>query len=58
MKIVVAHAADETVDLPKGRRPTHKTDVQEVAYVLRAAATRCPASRSTAPPSACARSRS
>ncbi len=37
MKIVVAHAADESVDLPKGRRPARKTDVQEVAHVLRGA---------------------
>jgi D-alanine-D-alanine ligase len=35
MKIVVAHAADETVDPPKGR--ARKTDVQEVAHVLRGA---------------------
>ena len=37
MKIVVAHAADETVDPPRGRRAARKTDVQEVAHVLRAA---------------------
>jgi D-alanine-D-alanine ligase len=37
MKIVVAHAADETVDPPRGRRAVRKTDVQEVAHVLRAA---------------------
>jgi len=37
MNIVVAHAADESVDPPKGRRPARKTDVQEVAHVLRGA---------------------
>jgi D-alanine-D-alanine ligase len=37
MKIVVAHGADESVDLPKGRRPARKTDVQEVAQILRRA---------------------
>ena len=37
MKIVVAHAADETVDPPRGRRPAHKTDVQEITQVLRGA---------------------
>jgi hypothetical protein len=37
MKIVVAHAADETVDPPRGRRAARKSDVQEVAHVLRAA---------------------
>lgn len=37
MKIVVAHAADESVDPPRGRRPTRKTDVQEVAQILRTA---------------------
>lgn len=37
MKIVVAHAADEAVDLPKGRKSARKTDVQEVAHVLRGA---------------------
>lgn len=37
MKIVVAHAADESVDPPRGRRPARKTDVQEVAHVLRGA---------------------
>jgi D-alanine-D-alanine ligase len=37
MKIVVAHAGDESVEPPKGRRPAHKTDVQEVAHVLRGA---------------------
>jgi D-alanine-D-alanine ligase len=37
MNIVVAHAADETVDPPKGRRAARKTDVQEVAQVLRGA---------------------
>ena len=37
MNIVVAHAADETVDPPKGRRAARKTDVQEVALVLRSA---------------------
>jgi len=35
VKIVVAHAADESVELPKGR--ARKTDVQEVALVLRRA---------------------
>jgi len=34
MRIIVAHGADESVDGPKGRR---KTDVQEVAAVLRKA---------------------
>ena len=37
MKIVVTHGADESVDLPKGRRPARKTDVQEVADILRRA---------------------
>ncbi|HKZ04234.1 MAG TPA: D-alanine--D-alanine ligase [Methylomirabilota bacterium] len=37
MKVVVAHAADESVEPPKGRRPAPKTDVQEVAHVLRGA---------------------
>jgi D-alanine-D-alanine ligase len=37
MKIVVTHGADESVDLPKGRRPAKKTDVQEVADILRRA---------------------
>ena len=37
MKIAVAHAADETVELPKGQRRARKTDVQEVALVLRRA---------------------
>jgi D-alanine-D-alanine ligase-like ATP-grasp enzyme len=37
MNIVVAHAADESVHPPKGRRPARKTDVQEVAHVLRGA---------------------
>ena len=37
MKIVVAHAADETVDPPGAGGPARKTDVQEVAHVLRAA---------------------
>jgi D-alanine-D-alanine ligase len=37
MKIVVAHGADESVDLPKGRRQARKTDVQEVADILRRA---------------------
>jgi D-alanine-D-alanine ligase len=37
MKIVVAHAADETVELPRGRTRARKTDVQEVALVLRRA---------------------
>ncbi|HUF93767.1 MAG TPA: hypothetical protein VMR23_15430, partial [Candidatus Limnocylindria bacterium] len=37
MKIVVAHAADESVDMPKGRARARKTDVQEVAHVLRRA---------------------
>ena len=37
MKIVVAHAGDESVEPPKGRKPAHKTDVQEVAHVLRGA---------------------
>jgi D-alanine-D-alanine ligase len=37
MNIVVAHAADESVDPPKGQRPARKTDVQEVAHVLRGA---------------------
>jgi len=37
MKIVVAHGADESVDPPRGRRPVRKTDVQEVAQVLRRA---------------------
>jgi D-alanine-D-alanine ligase len=37
MNIVVAHAADESVAPPKGRRPARKTDVQEVAHVLRSA---------------------
>ena len=37
MKIVVTHGADESVDLPKGRRPARKTDVQEVAQILRRA---------------------
>jgi D-alanine-D-alanine ligase len=37
MRIVVAHAGDETVDPPRGRRPARKTDVQEVAHVLRGA---------------------
>jgi D-alanine-D-alanine ligase len=37
MNIVVAHDADETVDPPKGRRAARKTDVQEVAQVLRGA---------------------
>src|SRR5215813_854392 len=34
MRIIVAHGADESIDGPKGRR---KTDVQEVAAVLRKA---------------------
>lgn len=34
MRIIVAHGADESIDGPKGRR---KTDVQEVAGVLRKA---------------------
>src|SRR6266545_6421865 len=34
MRITVAHGADESIDGPKGRR---KTDVQEVADVLRKA---------------------
>src|SRR5262245_65905959 len=34
MRIIVAHGADESIDGPKGRR---KTDVQEVADVLRQA---------------------
>jgi D-alanine-D-alanine ligase len=34
MRIIVAHGADESIDGPKGRR---KTDVQEVAEVLRKA---------------------
>jgi D-alanine-D-alanine ligase len=37
MNIVIAHAADESVDPPKGRRPARKTDVQEIALVLRGA---------------------
>jgi len=37
MRILIAHAADETVEPPKGRRPPRKTDVQEVALVLRKA---------------------
>ena len=37
MKIVVAHGADESVEIPKGRRPARKTDVQEVAQILRRA---------------------
>lgn len=37
MKIVVTHGADESVELPKGRRPARKTDVQEVADILRRA---------------------
>lgn len=37
MKIVVAHAPDESVDPPRGRRSGRKTDVQEVAQVLRGA---------------------
>lgn len=37
MKIVVTHGADESVDLPKGRRSARKTDVQEVADILRRA---------------------
>src|SRR5918993_3035388 len=38
MRIVVAHAADESVEPPKrARRPTPKTDVQEIAAVLRRA---------------------
>ena len=37
MNIVVAHAADESVEPPKGRRSARKTDVQEVAHVLRGA---------------------
>ena len=37
MKIVVAHGPDESVDLAKGRRPARKTDVQEVADILRRA---------------------
>ena len=37
MKVVVAHAADESVDPPKGRRRSPKTDVQEIAQVLRGA---------------------
>ena len=56
MNIVVAHAADESVDPPKGRRPARKTDVQEVAHVLRGAGHDVLASLSTAPPSVCARS--
>ena len=36
MKIVVAHAADETVDPPRGRRAARQTDGQEVAPVQRA----------------------
>jgi len=37
MKIVIAHGPDESVDLAKGRRPARKTDVQEVADILRRA---------------------
>lgn len=37
MKIVVTHGADESVDLPRGRRSARKTDVQEVADILRRA---------------------
>ena len=37
MRIAIAHGPDETVDLPKRGRPTKKTDVQEVALVLRRA---------------------
>ena len=37
MNIVIAHAADESVDPPRGRRPARKTDVQEIAHVLRGA---------------------
>ena len=37
MKIVVTHGADESVELPKGRRPARKTDVQEIADILRRA---------------------
>jgi D-alanine-D-alanine ligase len=37
MKIVITHGADEFVDLPKGRRSARKTDVQEVAHILRRA---------------------
>ena len=38
MRIVVTHAADESVEAPKGvRRAARKTDVQEIADVLRRA---------------------
>jgi D-alanine-D-alanine ligase len=37
MKIVITHGADESIELPKGRRPSRKTDVQEVADILRRA---------------------
>ena len=37
MRIAIAHGPDETVDLPKRGRPPKKTDVQEVALVLRRA---------------------
>ena len=37
MRIVVAHGADETTEPPKRGRGQRKTDVQEVAAVLRAA---------------------
>jgi D-alanine-D-alanine ligase len=37
MRIAIAHGPDETVDLPKRGRPQKKTDIQEVALVLRRA---------------------
>ena len=37
MRILIAHGADESIEPPKGRKPPRKTDVQEVAAVLRRA---------------------
>jgi D-alanine-D-alanine ligase len=37
MRITVAHGADETVTPPKGRGATRKSDVQQIAAVLRRA---------------------
>jgi len=37
MRITIAHAADETIALPKRGSAQRKTDIQEVAHILRSA---------------------